>query len=83
MGFWGTGAASDRVNKSKASFTFGKIHVTANCAVNGLILATLGLVREHYAFPVREGALSQVAPHSEKSRQKIPCTFPGGICSSQ
>ena len=65
-----TGAVSDRVNKSEVGFTFGKIHVTANCAVNGLILATLGLVREHYAFPVREGALSQVAPHTQRSLVK-------------
>ena len=65
-----TGAVSDRVNKFEVGFTLWKIHVAADCPVNSLILATLGLVREHYAFPVREGALSQMAPHTQRSLVK-------------
>ena len=62
-----TSAVSDRVNESEVGFILGKIHEAADCPVNGLVLSTLSLIREHYTLPVREGALSQVTPHTKRS----------------
>ena len=62
-----TGAVSHRVNESEVGFVLGKIHEAADCPVNGLVLATLSLVREHYTFPVGEGPLLQVTPDAERS----------------